>query len=329
MLKRAKPVPGKYAPGSSVLKHCMLSLDRMVSCMDVSSPVSHFQSLIQPSRRGLTYVILKQLHIHACTYIYTHTYITSLLYLLKKIHQQIETSTWLTRPSALKGTPPTVRLSSCMPFLSVNKSPFTAIFMTASLSILITRLRPCSSTEIWNKNFTFREPLKSKQGQGSQSTTILQRKIPNLSPLAVIDFGSTAGHPADCAVLKLQLQLPMVHCQHNPRTVLVTTSKEDHTLRIVGSKVKFCWKAVIEKEWKQTMNVCVLRSNAHYPMGIVSLGVLSHLCLLDFTVWSTPKWQVWAQSLNQTAKHWLDKREVVSVQTEPWFSLCLVWKHYF
>lgn len=72
MLKRAKPVPGKYAPGSSVLKHCMLSLDRMVSCMDVSSPVSHFQSFIQPSRRGLTYVILKQLHIPTCTYIHTH-----------------------------------------------------------------------------------------------------------------------------------------------------------------------------------------------------------------------------------------------------------------
>lgn len=57
-------------------------------------------------------------------------------------------STWLTRPSSLKGTPPTVRLSSCIPFFNVNRSPFTAIFMTASLSILITRLRPCSSTEI-------------------------------------------------------------------------------------------------------------------------------------------------------------------------------------
>lgn len=38
----------------------------------------------------------------------------------------------------------------------------------------------------------------------------------NLSPLAVVDRGSAAGHPADCAVLELQLQLPMVHCQHNP-----------------------------------------------------------------------------------------------------------------
>lgn len=52
----------------------------------------------------------------------------------------------------------------------------------------------------------------------------------------------------------------MVHCQHNPRTVLVTTSKEDHTLRIVGSKVKFCWKAVIEKERKTMRNVSFSKS---------------------------------------------------------------------
>lgn len=40
-----------------------------------------------------------------------------------------------------------------------------------------------------------------------------------LPPLAVIDDGPAAGDPAHCAILQLQLQLPMVHCQHNPGAV--------------------------------------------------------------------------------------------------------------
>ena len=41
----------------------------------------------------------------------------------------------------------------------------------------------------------------------------------DLSPLAVVDDGAAAGDPADGAVLQLQLQLPMVHCKHNPGAV--------------------------------------------------------------------------------------------------------------
>lgn len=77
--------------------------------------------------------------------------------------------------------------------------------------------------------------------------TILHRRTSNLPPLAVIDDGSAAGDPADCAVLELQLQLPMMHCQHNPWTVEVTAGEKDHPLRIVGTEVKFCWKAGKEK----------------------------------------------------------------------------------
>lgn len=62
----------------------------------------------------------------------------------------------------------------------------------------------------------------------------------DLPPLAVVDFGSAAGDPADGAVLELQLQLAMVHCQHNPRAVLVTSSEKNDTLGIVGAEIKFC-----------------------------------------------------------------------------------------
>lgn len=63
---------------------------------------------------------------------------------------------------------------------------------------------------------------------------------PNLSPLAVVDHGPAAGHPADRAVLQLQLQLPVVHRQHDPRAVQVTSGEKDHPLGVVGSEVKFC-----------------------------------------------------------------------------------------
>lgn len=64
--------------------------------------------------------------------------------------------------------------------------------------------------------------------------------MPDLPPLAVVDFGSAAGNPADGAVLELQLQLAVVHRQHNPRAVLVTSGEKNDTLGIVGAEIKFC-----------------------------------------------------------------------------------------
>lgn len=62
----------------------------------------------------------------------------------------------------------------------------------------------------------------------------------DLPPLAVVDFGSAAGDPADGAILELQFQLAIVHCQHNPGAVLVTSSEKYDTLGIVGAEVKLC-----------------------------------------------------------------------------------------
>ena len=62
----------------------------------------------------------------------------------------------------------------------------------------------------------------------------------HLSPLSVIDNGSTTGHPAHRTVLQLQLQLPMMHCEHNPRAVEVSPREEDHPLWVVSAEVKLC-----------------------------------------------------------------------------------------
>lgn len=164
-----------------------------------------------------------------------------------------QTNTWLTRRSSLKGTPPTVRLSSCMPFFSVNRSPLTAIFITASRSILMTRLRPCSSTEICDKQ----TPV-SWSARTWQLVTILKARS-DLPPLPVIDNGPAAGDSADRAVLQLQLQPPTMHCYHNPGAVQVTACKEDHPLSIEGAEVKLCWKAnkkrgICMKEKKSQVN---------------------------------------------------------------------------
>lgn len=74
------------------------------------------------------------------------------------------------------------------------------------------------------------------------------KKIPDLPPLAIVDFGSAAGDPADGAILELQLQLAIVHCQHNPGAVLVTSSEKNDTLGIVGAEIKFCREAVMREE---------------------------------------------------------------------------------
>lgn len=70
---------------------------------------------------------------------------------------------------------------------------------------------------------------------------------PDLSPLAVVDGGAAAGHPADRPVLQLQLQLPVVHRQHDPRAILVTSGEKDHALGVVGAEVKLCGKAGRER----------------------------------------------------------------------------------
>lgn len=80
------------------------------------------------------------------------------------------------------------------------------------------------------------------------------KKFSDLSPLAVVDFGSAAGDPADGAVLELQLQLAVVHCQHDPRAVLVTSGKKNDTLGIVGAEIKFRREAVTRKEGRTNNN---------------------------------------------------------------------------
>lgn len=57
-------------------------------------------------------------------------------------------------------------------------------------------------------------------------------------PLSIADHGPTARHPAHCSVLQLQLQLPAMHGQHDPRAVLVAPRKENHPLRIIGLEVE-------------------------------------------------------------------------------------------
>lgn len=63
---------------------------------------------------------------------------------------------------------------------------------------------------------------------------------PDLMPLAVVDLRSTAGHSTHGSILQLQLHLPMMHHQNNPRAVQVAPSEEDHALGVVGPEVKLC-----------------------------------------------------------------------------------------
>lgn len=114
--------------------------------------------------------------------------------------------------------------------------------MTASLSILMTRLRPCSSTEIWRESQSRLRHLQRAKGVGPHS------EASDLSPLAVVDGGAAAGHPADGAVLQLQLQPPVVHRQHDPRAIQVPPRKKDHPLGVVGAEVKFCREAAQKGE---------------------------------------------------------------------------------
>lgn len=60
------------------------------------------------------------------------------------------------RSFVLKGMPPTVKFSWYSPLSKVNRSPETAIFITASLLTFIIKLLSSSSTEIWKSKIVNR-----------------------------------------------------------------------------------------------------------------------------------------------------------------------------
>lgn len=73
----------------------------------------------------------------------------------------------------------------------------------------------------------------------------------NLSPLAVVDEGPAAGDSADGAVLELQLQFPLMHCEDNPGAVEVASCEEDHPLTIEGAEVKLCRETDVGRKEKR------------------------------------------------------------------------------
>lgn len=119
--------------------------------------------------------------------------------------------------------------------------------MTASLSIFITRLRPCSSTEICDNT----SKMFSVSSNSLRHVQLLFKPLGrNLSPLAVVDEGPAAGDSADGAVLELQLQFPLMHCEDNPGAVEVASCEEDHPLTIEGAEVKLCRETDESREKK-------------------------------------------------------------------------------
>lgn len=87
--------------------------------------------------------------------------------------QACKTSATLTgriRSFVLKGMPPTVKFSWYSPFSRVNRSPETAIFITASLLTFITKLLSSSSTEIW-KNKIANRIIQYKKNLVSAAST--------------------------------------------------------------------------------------------------------------------------------------------------------------
>lgn len=93
-----------------------------------------------------------------------------------------------TRSFVLKGMPPTVKFSWYSPLSRVNRSPETAIFITASLLTFITKLLSSSSTEIWKSKIANRiiqdknnvVSAASTKGQTPLVKSSRHRKSPSL-----------------------------------------------------------------------------------------------------------------------------------------------------
>lgn len=101
-----------------------------------------------------------------------------------------------TRSFVLKGMPPTVKFSWYSPLSRVNRSPETAIFITASLLTFITKLLSSSSTEIWKSKIADRIiqdkknliSAASTKGQTPLVESSRHRKSPSLSVYLLSDI---------------------------------------------------------------------------------------------------------------------------------------------